>query len=103
MIDGSVAKRERFCASRGTTCVAQSLFILCVLIGIDDVAGLILRRPQNHLVRGIAELRLHCRASRSADGVSNEVEPRLKSNECAGQLALHSRIPTAARMLRRVR
>src|SRR6516164_9565642 len=78
MIDGSVARA--LLREQGTTCVAQSLFILCLLIGIDDVAGLILRRPQNYLVRGIAELRLHCRASRSADGVSNEVEPRLKSN-----------------------
>src|SRR5215469_3417298 len=30
--------------------------LLRVLIGIDDVAGLIFRRPQDHLVRGVAEL-----------------------------------------------
>jgi hypothetical protein len=34
---------------------------------------------------------------------SKEVGRRLKSNECAGQLVLHSGIPTAARMPRRVR
>ena len=35
---------------------AFSKFLLRVLIGIDDVAGLVLRRPQDHLVRGVAEL-----------------------------------------------
>src|SRR5262245_64873026 len=33
------------------------LFLLRVLVGIDDVAGLVLGRPQDHLVGSIAELR----------------------------------------------
>jgi hypothetical protein len=34
-----------------------NLLLPRVLIGIDDVAGLVLRRPQDHLMAGIAELR----------------------------------------------